>query len=63
MEESLNYVRSKMDGEGFDYCFRSYSNFEEVLDEDFHKLRKAYIAAAEALEKYVQDKSAGEEDY
>ena len=63
MEEELNYVRTKMDAEGFDYCFRSYSNFEEVPDEDFHKLRKAYIASAEALEKYVQDKSAGEEDY
>ena len=29
--------------EGFDYCFKHYSSFEDVKDENFHKLRKKYI--------------------
>jgi hypothetical protein len=38
--------------EGFDYAFRSYTAFEDVKDERFHELRKAYIAAADALADY-----------
>lgn len=63
MENDLNYVRNCMDNEGFDYCFRNYSEFEEVQDEEFQKLRKAYVDAAEALEKYIKNKTEGEEDY
>ena len=61
--EDINYVRSCMDNEGFYYCFRSYSHFTEVKDEEFQKLRQAYVDAADALEKYVNDKTEGEEDY
>jgi len=46
-----------MDQEGFDYCFRNYSDFDEVKDTEFHKLREAYIAAANALEEYVNANS------
>ncbi len=52
-----NFVAYKMDYEGFDYCFRCYAAFEEMKDDEFHRLRQAYIDSAEALEKYVKAKA------
>ena len=46
-------VIATIDNEGFDYCFRYYSNFKEIEDEEFHRLRVAYISAANALSEYV----------
>ena len=56
-KRTLDKVAYHMDQEGFDYCFRNYSFFEEVKDAEFHKLREAYIAAADALENYVNANS------
>lgn len=55
--EDWKAVVYRMDAESFDYCWRSYSNFEEIKDKKFHKLRKAYVDAANAIEKYVNEKS------
>lgn len=60
-DQTLNDVAFSMDQEGFDYCFRGYSYFEEVEDAEFHRLREAYIAAADALESYVKANSDYEE--
>lgn len=49
----LDDVRSRADQEGFDYCFCSYSDFEDIKDEQFHTLRRAYVKAAEALKAYL----------
>lgn len=54
---TLDNVAMCMDQEGFDYCFRNYSNFDEVKDAEFHRLREAYVAAADALENYVNANS------
>jgi hypothetical protein len=54
--DNFQYVRAKMRDEGFDYCFRHYSSFEEVEDEKFHSLRESYIKIAEELEEYVESK-------
>jgi len=54
--ENFQYVRAKMRDEGFDYCFRHYSSFEEVEDEKFHSLRESYVKIAEELEEYVESK-------
>lgn len=51
--ERLNY---RMDEEGFHYCFNSYSNWEEIEDEEFHKLKEQYLKSAEELEEYVKNK-------
>jgi hypothetical protein len=51
--EELDYVRATIENEGFDYAFRHYSDFSEVKDARFHRLRKAYEKAANALEEYV----------
>jgi len=51
--ENVNY---RMVEEGFDYCFRSYSFFDEIKDADFHNLRLQYIEVANKLEKYIKNK-------
>ena len=56
-KQDLSDVQYRIENEGFDYCFRCYSNFEEINDEKFHELRKAYIKAAKELEKYVENNS------
>lgn len=35
--------------EGFDYCFSGYSDFPEIRDEEFHKLRKNYLESKKLL--------------
>ena len=42
--------------EGFDYCFRFYSNFSDIKDEKFQKLREKYEKIANELEQYVNSK-------
>ena len=54
--ENWTYLHTKMGDEGFHYCFKHYSDFEEIEDEEFHKLRKQYLESAELLEKYIQNK-------
>lgn len=50
---TLEYVRFVVEKEGFDNAFSSYSHFEEVKDEEFHRLREAYLAAGEELADYL----------
>ena len=52
-EKDMEYVRSKVDNEGFDYAFIHYSNYEDIKDKKFHELRLAYIKAAKDLSKYL----------
>lgn len=54
--ENFEYVKVKIKEEGFDYCFKHYSSFEEIQDEKFHKLRKQYLEISNELEQYVHDK-------
>lgn len=51
--EEKQDVHSRVDQEGFDYCFRFYSNWEEIKDEKFHKLRENYVKSAQELAKYI----------
>ena len=53
--DNLEDVRYKTESEWFDYAFRHYSDFEEVKDSEFHRLRKAYVDAANALDKYLPE--------
>jgi hypothetical protein len=54
--EKLEMVQYRMQAEGFHYCFKQYSSFDEVKDEEFHQLRRAYLEAASRLESYVTEK-------
>lgn len=47
-------VISRINNEGFHYCFLCYSDFEEIKDEKFHLLRREYIKAAENLKKHLK---------
>lgn len=46
-------VADVVEQEGFDYAFRHYSDFKQIKDVHFHRLRKAYKDAAEELIEYV----------
>lgn len=43
-----------IENEGFDYFFRFCSDCREIKDEEFHRLRIAYVKAAELLEDYIK---------
>lgn len=54
--EDWLYLKSKMDNEGFHYCFVHYSRFEEIKDKKFHELKNLYINTAKELEDYINNK-------
>jgi hypothetical protein len=43
----------KVNQEGFDYAFRHYSSFDEFKSPEFHRLRRAYVKAADTLEHFL----------
>lgn len=49
----LARIVDAVDNEGFDYTFRHYSSFKDIEDSEFQILRKAYVDAGDALEKYL----------
>ena len=51
--QELDYLRDTIENEGFSYAFIGYSNFEEIKDEEFHKLRQVYVDAAKSLANYL----------
>ena len=57
-EERENYesVRYRMDDEGMDYCFEHYSSFDEIEDEEFHKLRNEFLESMKKIRSYVENK-------
>ena len=65
-EEHENWVmvRYRMDNEGLEYCFKHYSSFEEIEDEEFHKLRNELLESMEKIRTYVENKiESYEEEY
>jgi hypothetical protein len=49
-------VQYRMDEEGFDYCFESYSNWDEIEDEEFHRLRLGFLQSMKELREYIDSK-------
>ena len=59
LEDDLDNFRSvqyRMDNEGIDYCFENYSSFEDIEDEEFHKLRKEFLESTKNIRSYVENK-------
>lgn len=54
--ENFEFLKSKIRDEGFHYCFTHYSNFKEIQDEEFHKLREEYLLSSKRLMAYVDTK-------
>lgn len=48
------YVSDIIDSEGFDYAFNDYTDFNEIEDLEFHRLREAYVEASKALKAYIE---------
>lgn len=46
-------VIDAIDNEGFDYTFKRYSNFDEIKDAEFHRLRSEYVEARDNLAEYI----------
>ena len=55
-------VRYRMEAEGMDYCFRSYSSFEEIEDEEFHLKREKLISLMVEMVRYVEQMITEVED-
>jgi hypothetical protein len=45
-----------MENEGIDYCFEHYSNWDEIEDEEFHKLRKEFLSSMKNIKEFVDNK-------
>jgi hypothetical protein len=59
LEEELDDFRAvqyRMINEGIDYCFEHYSSFEEIEDEEFHKLRQEFLDSMKKIREYVDNK-------
>jgi len=54
--ENFKAVQYRMGNEGMDYCFEHYSQFEEIEDEEFHKLRTEFLESTLKLRSYVENK-------
>jgi hypothetical protein len=52
--EDWKAVQYRMDNEGIDYCFEHYSSFEEIKDEEFHKLRLEFLRSMNKIRNYVK---------
>ena len=70
-EEEYNEFMSKIESEGFDYAMTDYSDWDEIQDEKFHKLRNAFVKARQALLDYIdldgwydsEDEDEDDDDY
>jgi hypothetical protein len=49
-------VQYRMDAEGIDYCFESYSRWEEIKDEEFHRLRLGLLQSMKEIREYIDSK-------
>lgn len=52
-EGTMDYVDDCISREGFHYGIVHYTDFKEVKDGDFHRLRDEYISAAVRIQNYV----------
>lgn len=51
--EEYELIDGCIENEGFDYCFVHYSEFSEIKDKKFHKLRLKYLDARGDLAEYI----------
>jgi hypothetical protein len=48
-----------MEEEGIDYCFEHYSHWDEIKDEEFHRLRLGFLQSMGDLRNYIDKKVEG----
>lgn len=52
-EDELEQIQLKIECEGFDYALVYYSDWKEIRDKEFQRLRKVFVKAREELAKYL----------
>jgi len=52
--ENMKFLKAKIRDEGFHYCFKHYSNWDEIEDEEFTKLKKYYLQFSKHLEDHIE---------
>ena len=52
--EKYQKVVYRIKNEGVGYTFKKYSAFEEIEDEEFHKLRKYLIQHIDLMDFYIK---------
>lgn len=55
-------VQYRMGDEGMEYCFRHYSSFSEIKDEEFHSKRRKLLNLMVEMEQLVADRITEVED-
>jgi hypothetical protein len=53
-EDEKLYVSECVSEEGFAYCFEDYSDFKNINDPEFHRLRKKYLKVYFEFKNYFQ---------
>lgn len=53
-ERTLSDIREDCEQEGFHYCFTGLSEYKEVKDAEFHRLRQNYLKATKELGEYLR---------
>ena len=59
--EAWNLLKYRIEDEGTQYCFESYSDWKEIKDEKFHRLREKFLDALSEIENYVDSVELEEE--
>lgn len=54
--ENWQSVQYRMNEEGIDYCFEHYSRWDEIKDEEFHRLRLGFLQYMKEIREYVDKK-------
>jgi len=54
--DNWEMVDYRIRNEGIDYTFEHYSQFEEIKDEEFHKLRLEFLESIKKIREYVKNK-------
>jgi len=57
--EKFQDVVYRIESEGLGYTFKRYSTFEEIEDEEFHKLRKYLIQHIDLMDFYLKKRING----
>lgn len=54
--ENWEAVSYRMREEGIEYCFKNYSTWSEIKDEEFHKLRNEFLSSTKNIRVYINNK-------
>jgi hypothetical protein len=51
--ENWKSLQYRIREEGIEYCFKHYSDFSEIEDEQFHQLRNSMLEIMDLVDMYV----------